>query len=307
MNISIIGGDLRIVRLAEMYAEEGKKVYTYGLEKYFDKETSNNVEDFENDIINMNKTSNIVVCTNIEQAINNSKVIISGMPFSRDKITVNAPFGKNEISIDELKERLSYSSKIFIAGGIPQEFENEKIECIDLLKNEKLTILNAIPTVEGTIKIAIEEREETIHGSNVLVCGFGRIGKILCRRFKALGANVYCAARKDTDWAWIREEKYIPLRYDEICKYGKRFDILINTVPTTVINEKELSEFREDILIIEVASKPGGIDQQAAERYGSKIIVAPGIPGKMMPKTAAKYIKEIINERKVIQWQLYKH
>ena len=37
MNISIIGGDLRIVRLAEMYAKEGKQVYTYGLEKYFDK------------------------------------------------------------------------------------------------------------------------------------------------------------------------------------------------------------------------------------------------------------------------------
>ena len=47
----------------------------------------------------------------------------------------------------------------------------------DLLKDDELTILNAIPTVEGAIKIAIDEREETIHESNVLVCGYGRIGK----------------------------------------------------------------------------------------------------------------------------------
>ena len=35
MNISIIGGDSRIAKLAEMYAEEKCNVYTYGLEKYF--------------------------------------------------------------------------------------------------------------------------------------------------------------------------------------------------------------------------------------------------------------------------------
>ena len=30
--IGIVGGDLRIVRLAEMYVKEGHTVYTYGLE-----------------------------------------------------------------------------------------------------------------------------------------------------------------------------------------------------------------------------------------------------------------------------------
>lgn len=305
MNISIIGGDLRMVRLAEIYAKEGKKVYTYGLEKYF---CRNSDELFSEDEEKTNEdkkiaklNNNIVICDNMEQTINNSKIIISGMPFSHDKITVNAPFSESEIKIDELKNMLNYSSKLFIAGGIPTDFMNKKIDCMDLLQNEKLTILNAIPTVEGTIKIAIEEREETIHESNVLVCGFGRIGKILCRRFKALGANVYCVARKDTDLSWIREEKYVPLKYEEIHKFGKEFDILINTVPTTVIKDRELSEFKKDILIIDVASKPGGIEQEAVKKYNLKTIIALGIPGKMMPRTSAKYIKEVIDERKVIE------
>lgn len=283
MNISIIGGDLRIIRLAEMYAKEGKKIYTYGLEKYFDE----------------NKTcENIIKCEIIDEAINKSRVVLSGMPFSSDKENVNSPFSETTIKLSELQEKLS--NKFFIAGGIPAEFINEKFEAMDLLQNEKLIILNAIPTVEGTIKIAIEKREETIHESNILICGFGRIGKILCRKFKALGANVYCAARRDTDLSWIREERYIPLKYEEIYKYGKRFDILINTVPTIVIRKKELDEFRKDILLIDIASKPGGIDQEAAKQNNLKTIVALGIPGKMMPKTAAKYIKEVIDERKVI-------
>lgn len=283
MNISIIGGDLRIIRLAEMYARENNNVYVYGLEKYF--ENNSNYE-------------NIIECNNLDDVINKSKVIISSMPFSSDGKIVNSPFSKEKIYLSELKEKLSY--KLFIAGGIPTDFTNGEFESIDLLQNEKLTILNAIPTVEGTIKITIEEREETIHESNILICGFGRIGKILCRKYKALGANVYCAARRDTDLSWIREERYIPLKYEEIYKYGKRFDILINTVPTTVITDKELSEFRKDILLIDIASKPGGIDLDSAQNNKLKTIVALGIPGKMMPKTAARYIKEVIDERKVI-------
>ena len=283
MNISIIGGDLRIIRLAELYAEEGKNIYTYGLEKYFD----------------ANKTcENIIKCEKLDEAISKSRVIISGIPFSFDKESINSPFSKTTIKLSELQEKLS--NKFFIAGGIPTGFINKEFEGMDLLQNEKLTILNAIPTAEGTIKIAIEEREETIHESNILICGFGRIGKILCRKFKALGANVYCVARKDTDLSWIREERYIPLKYEEIYKYGKKFDILINTVPTTVIRKKELDEFRKDILLIDVASNPGGIDQEYAKNNNLKTIVALGIPGKMMPKTAAKYIKEVIDERKVI-------
>lgn len=32
-NFAIIGGDLRIIKLVKMLAEEGNKIYTFGLEK----------------------------------------------------------------------------------------------------------------------------------------------------------------------------------------------------------------------------------------------------------------------------------
>lgn len=279
MNISIVGGDLRIIRLAEMYAQEGKNVYTYGLEKYFLESNLPNIE----------------LCQSLKEAVRNSDIVISGMPFSKDGENVNAPFSSSQIKIKDLKNELN--NKTFIAGGIPKDFYDEEIRNVDLLQIDELTILNAIPTVEGAIKIAIEEREETIHESNVLICGFGRIGKILCNRFKVLGANVYCAARKDTDLAWIREKRYFPLRYVELCDYAPKFNIVINTVPTIIIKEKELDCLNKDVLIIDVASAPGGIDKEYAEKKKIKVITALGIPGKEMPKTAASYIKKIIDEK----------
>ena len=266
-----------MIRLAQMYAKEGKKVYTYGLEKYF----------------NENTEDNIAVCQNLEETIDKSDTIISGMPFSKDGINANTPYSEEKIKLEKLKDKLL--GKIFIAGGIPQNFYKEKIKNIDLLENEELTILNAIPTVEGTIKIAINEREETIHESNVLICGYGRIGKILCDEFNALGANIYCAARKEADLAWIREKRYIPLTYKEIIKYAYKIDLIINTVPTMIVDKEKLEYFNKNVLMIDVASNPGGIDKVYANEIGIKVITALGIPGKEMPLTAAKYIKDVID------------
>ncbi len=304
MNISAIGGDLRIAKLVEMYAKDENinKIYTYGLEKYFEEKNSKikqehdaNLKPFIKIELHEDVETKIIMCNNLEEALQDSNIVISAMPFSKDNVNINAPFSANEITIDSLIELLK--GKTFIAGGIPDRISNEtSINCIDLLKNEELTILNAIPTVEGAIRLAIEKREETIHESNVLICGFGRIGKILCDRFKALGANVYCSARKEADLAWIREKRYIPLKYSELSTFAPIFDIVINTVPTVILNEKELRNLKDNALVIELASKPGGIDLEWAKKLGIRVVLAPGIPGKEMPKTAAKYIKNVVNK-----------
>ena len=278
MNISMVGGDLRIVRLAELYAKEGNKVYTYGLEKYFDE----------------NKNKNVIICSNVKESIDKSEIIVSGVPISKNGIHINAPYSKKEINLESVKNLLK--NKVFVAGNIPTEFYTESIKNIDLLKIEELTILNAIPTAEGTIKIIIEQMEKTIHESNILICGYGKIGKILCKRLSTFGANIYCAARRDSDLAWIREAGYFPVRYSEIKKYGTSIDVVINTVPVIILKEEELKSLKNDVLIIDLASNPGGIDKEKAKDLKLKVITALGIPGKEMPISAASYIKEIIDK-----------
>ena len=113
MNISIIGGDLRIVRLAEMYSLEEDKninVFIYGLEKYFKENAKKST--------NNNESEKIKICSTLNEATSISEIIISGMPFSKDNIFVNTPFSDEKIEIKKLAKLLE--GKTFIAGGIPE-------------------------------------------------------------------------------------------------------------------------------------------------------------------------------------------
>ena len=85
-NFAIIGGDLRIVKLARLLAKDGKTVYTYGLDKA--DELKNNV--------------NIVFCNTINDALSKEvKAVIGPIPFSSNNININAPFGSKEITIKD--------------------------------------------------------------------------------------------------------------------------------------------------------------------------------------------------------------
>lgn len=281
-----------MIRLAQIFSEN-HTVFIYGQEKYKENQINNDSTNITT-LLGEGK-ENMQHCKNLMECLNGSNMIISGMPLTRDGATINAPYSNHEIRLDEVYTNID--NKTFVAGGIPIQFyENKTINNIDLLQLEELTILNAIPTVEGTIKIAIEETEITIHESDVIIFGYGRIGKILCKSFKNLGASVYCVARKEADLTWIREGGYIPIRYNEIEKVASLVDIIINTVPSLVIEEKTVKNLKKSCLIIDVASNPGGVDKNIAKRYKIKAISALGIPGKIAPLTAAKYIKEVIDK-----------
>lgn len=277
--IGIIGGDLRIIRLSEILAEDNYIVYTYGTEKY----------EFAND--------NILKCKNIQDVANNCDNIISGIPFSKDGITIHAPFGSNELIIKNVLEELK--NKVIIAGVVKQEiidmaYKND-IKIIDLMEDEELTILNIIPTVEGAIQVAMENTETTIYNSNCLVLGYGRIGKLLSKNLKDLGANVSLVARKEKDLAWCNVYGYKAIDLNDLDKNLNNYDIIFNTVPSLMLDDKKLKLLKEqNTLIIELASSPGGIDFKTAEEYHIKVIKALGLPGKVAPLTSAKYIKNTL-------------
>ena len=145
------------------------------------------------------------------------------------------------------------------------------------MKREELAVLNTISTAEGAIEIAIANTNKIIHGSNVLILGFGRIGKVLARKMAGLSAKVTCAARKDEDLAWIRA-----------------YDIIINTVPHLILTKERLEYVKEDVLLIDLASNPGGIDKKTVKERNLKLIWALALPGKVAPVTTAEFIKDTI-------------
>lgn len=278
--VSIIGGDLRIVKLAQMLAKDNVEVWTYALEK----------------AENLNKIEKIHMCNTIEEMAEKSDIIIGSIPLSSNNTDINTTFSEKKITIEELTEKIK--GKKFIAGSIKQEFykhaEGKNIEIIDLLNREELSVLNTISTAEGAIQIAMEETQKTIHGSNIMVMGYGRVGKILTNMLKGIGANVYCEARKNVDLAWIKAYGYNPVHLNEIDKHLKEMDVIINTIPHIILDSEKLSKLKEDCLIIDLASNPGGIDRNEAKKKGIKTIWALSLPGKVAPLTSAEFIKDTI-------------
>lgn len=274
-NISIIGGDLRIAKLAEMMYIDGYNIYTYGLEK-------------------AKINNNVIKCNSLEEVTNKSDIIVSSIPLTGDEININAPFGNNKINIDELIPYIK--GKTFIAGRIEDNLLNKMkdINVIDLLKREELTVLNTISTAEGAIQIAMEESTKTIHGSKILVMGFGRVSKILSNMLKGIGAEVYCETTKTVNCSWIKAYGYNPILLDELDSSLGKFDIIINTIPHIILDKEKLSLLNKDCIIIDIASNPGGVDKNAARQLGIKLIWALSLPGKVAPITSAEFIKETL-------------
>jgi len=281
---TIIGGDLRSIELAKSIAEDGNMVNIYGFR-------------------NASFASSMDESEDLSLAIDESDVVIGPLPCSNDNETLNAPFHPDKIQINEVFKIMS-KNQLFIAGRISKKIANlaeiYNVYIIDILEREEMAVLNAIPTAEGAIQIAMEEMPVTLHGSNALILGFGRIGKTLAKMLNGIGANVYVEARKYEDLAWIKSYGYKPVNLNELDNYLGDMHVIFNTIPHVIMDTEKLNRIKKECLIIDLASKPGGVDFEKAKSLGMKVIWALSLPGKVAPVTAARFIKEtvynIINE-----------
>ena len=278
--ISVVGGDLRIVKLVEMLIEDNYTVYTYGLE-------------YSEELL---KLDGVEMCPTLEDAVRDAKAVVGPIPLSSDRKNLSMPFSNIKLPIEDFVNCLS--EKTLIAGNITEPIRNsldeKSINYIDLLKREEFSVLNTISTAEGTIQIAMEETQKTVHGRNVLIMGFGRIGKVLSKMLSGIGAKVYCEARKNEDIAWIKAYGYEPIHLNDLDKHLGKFDIIINTIPFQILDNYRLDLLKKDILIIDLASNPGGVDRKSAKEKNIKLVWALSLPGKVAPVTSAEFIKETL-------------
>ena len=170
----------------------------------------------------------------------------------------------------------------------------QDVKVYDFLNREEMQVCNAVPTAEGAIEIAISETPFTLHNSNCLVLGYGKVGKILAKSLDALGAKTYVSARKYADLALIEGHGCYPLTVSEAKSRLGEFDIIFNTVPALILSKNELLHIRRDTLVIDLASKPGGVDFETAKELGIHVVWALSLPGRVAPVTAGIIIKDTI-------------
>ena len=231
--------------------------------------------------------------TSLSEAINSAEYIILPLPFTKDRLTLNAPLFDEKVEIKDICTLLK-KGNIVIGGQLPESFKetltDTEIEFYDYFLLDELAIFNAIPTAEGVVEILIKNLPITIHSMKCAILGYGRVGKVLAETLKSLGAEVTIFARKERDKADAFTKGYKFASFPSLKNTEYKFDALINTVPQKVLGREEMKNISSDCLFIEIASAPFGIDFQAAKEFAFDVIKANSLPGKVAPKTAGEII-----------------
>ena len=275
----IAGGDQRQVHLADLLALEST-VYVIG---------------FSDDIVFSEHVLRVRELIELPGPVD---ILVLPIPAMSGTRTISAPLSKHALLVEDVLKAVKPGGMVL--GGMINKTLQDKcgqhgLQWCDYMLREELAVLNAVPTAEGAIQIAMEELPTVLFGQKCLITGFGRISKVLTHDLLALGMDVTVSARKFSDLAWITVygAKKVPISRLED-KIGK-YDLIINTVPAKLFDRRLLSKVRNDTLIIDLASKPGGVDFDAARELGVNTIWALSLPGKVAPISAGQIICDTIS------------
>lgn len=270
-NVLFIGGDRRNVYLYEqMRTMDYDNLHAYGLA----------VADIQQE--------------ELPRAIAAADTVILPIPSARNGIVplaaVESAMPLAEV-LDAMREGAS------LAGGfLDPAPQKAGIQVIDLFASEEFQTLNAWPTAEGAVRIALERSEQTLRDSRCTVIGYGKVGKALVQLLHAFGSDVIATARRPEQLAEIAMRGANPMPTRDLAAACNGSNFIFNTVPVVLLREDVLHSLRRDVCIIDLASAPYGIDFNAATRLKLDAQPYPSLPGRMFPKSAAGIIYHCIQD-----------
>lgn len=274
--ILIAGGDYRQTYLARFLLKYFDKIYTIGFNQTL-------------------KFDEITVLEDISDLNEKIDILILPPVTTNDGVTVNTPFYNKNLYINEVLQHLNNRAKIYggnISANLFSRLSSSGYYVSDYLKDEKFILENTVPTAEGALMIALEETPFVIYGAKTAVLGYGRVGSATASLFRNTGADVYIFDRKQEKRIHAQSQDLTALEFDD----KKLFDcsIIINTVPCMVLDSQKLRKIKKEALIIDLASKPGGVDLEYAKQRGLNVIWALSLPGKVAPVTSGEIIGRTI-------------
>lgn len=276
IQITFVGGDMRQLSAAKTLNAKGYSVCIYGFECCA-------------------VPKGITQPPTLKEAVESSRFIILPLPYSREG-KINAPMTKEDITLEYIaqnaKNAVIFGGKLDVKAYKCAEAHN--IKMIDYYGREELSILNAVPTAEGAVEIAMRELPTTVFGMECAVIGYGKVGRVLAGTLNALGADVTVFARKADARAWAKVNGCKAEDTADISRNAGMFTCIFNTVPAVLLDETVIKSVRADALIVDLASSPGGVDAGAAEARGIRYISAMSLPGRVAPDSAGVIIAETI-------------
>ncbi len=276
MNVLIFGGDLRQISAAKYFKSKGCSVKVFAIPKK---------------ILSQYGVGDLYTDSFIPARIN-----VFPLPFCRDGININCPLSDKGYGFTETFRQFTPANKIYVGmtNSFQKKFFDElKLDITDYYGFEELQIKNAVPTAEGAIELFLTSMPITLMDAEVTVIGYGRIGRALSLRLKAMGAVVTVCARSEKDLACAHIDGMNSIPLKKYLSSPISCDCIYNTVPYPLFTFEIVSNVQTS-LFVDLASAPFGADEKGIALLGEKYIRAASLPGKTAPVTSGMIIAETI-------------
>lgn len=276
--IAILGGDLRQCYAAEYLNARGYQVMCC------------HTPDFP-------YHTEIRQTDSVAQTLEHCSLVLAPTPLTRDNLHLFQTESYPPYPLENLWDSLN-ANHTLAAHSLPGEYQKllKNIGCqtaiwgnFPLFQTE-----NARLTAEGLLAEVIRCTPFALSAANILLLGYGCCGKEIASIFLPLCQNIYLI---EQDTAKINEAGFkglSPIHEKDFSKILPQCQIVINTVPASVLDISHLSLLHSSCHIFDIASAPFGFPTDTTEKCLLPYYRILGIPGRFSPVTAGRIIGQTI-------------
>lgn len=183
----------------------------------------------------------------------------------------------------------NYASNVFIPDNLLDNYKGLiytgntkgiKGNVESFLSDKEIFRNNTIITVDG-----IMDRISSIDKVIICILGYGNIGSMLYDRLKD-DYKVIVGVKEDE--VGVVKDSFSTSNKKDLEYYLKSSDLIINTVPSHIIDEDILNKINGYFL--DIASFPYGVDEKKINNYKFKYDLYSSIPSKYAPIKAGKIL-----------------
>lgn len=274
MKILVCGGDERSVITAQRLAGAGMDVMCYCMDKA---ELPNG-------------------CRCVSEPEKCGAVVLP-IPAEDERGFLNAPLGTAPCRTEYILDAAGEGAAV-IGGRLGRRLKNAAADrgqkIYDILHSPVFAAKNAAVTAEGAVSELMRVSDTALCDMNILVVGWGRIGKLLIRKMHALCRSVCLMSVNPEARALADNLGCRAVSPDCPIQELECFDAVINTAPAPVVSR--LCAFKKSCVLLELASSPGGIDSSEALSTGLKLLTLGALPGRYAPRSAAEAVFRAVTE-----------
>ena len=279
--IAILGGDGRELECARQAKSQGAEVRICGLSQ--------------------SDRSEIQLCHSVAEAVQGADIVICPVPLPQEDGSIYAPQSEAKLIVDDQSLTNMALGGILITGVASSQMKKAVAKFNLKLREyeQELMILRAPAIAEGAIKIAIEHTEVTLHENLCLIVGFGKIGPALAHGLLGLGAQVTVAARNAVQRARAWEMGCTAISLEQLLVPAQNAAVIFNIASAPLLDQNFLEKVSSQVVLIDLAAPPGGIDFEAAKDLNLTAIWGRGLGGRA-PQTVGQVqwigIERILSE-----------